>query len=85
MFVSCGEINEFTLNDTIWTVSTDKDYIYNLISNEENIAVIKRAFKYLGFDFDFKIIKTYPKDIDITNDINFLINKFGKDNIIIDE
>ena len=82
LFVYCGEILDVALEEGALVARTDKEYISDLISTNENILTIKRALRFLGFNLDFKVVKTASKDADEISDINFLKEKF--DNLIVE-
>lgn len=82
LFVSCGEISDVSVEDGALVARTDKEYISDLISTNENILTIKRALRFLGFNLDFKVVKIVSKDADEISDINFLKEKF--DNLVVE-
>ena len=82
LFVSCGEISEIFLEKNVLVAKTEKDYILDLISTDENVLLVKRALRFLGFDLDFKVLKLKPKNADEISDIDFLKKKF--DNLIVE-
>ncbi len=78
MFVACGEISEMEIVENKLIAKTDKDYLFNLISTNENKLVIKRTLRFLGFELDFDMVKIQPKDADALSDIESLKEKFGE-------
>ena len=82
MFVACGEIFEMEIVENKLIAKTDKDYLFNLISTNENKLVIKRTLRFLGFELDFDIVKIQPKDADALSDIESLKEKFGENLIV---
>ena len=78
LFVACGEISEMEIVENKIIAKTDKDYLFNLISTNENKLVIKRTLRFLGFELDFDMVKIQPKDADALSDIESLKEKFGE-------
>ena len=84
LFVSCGEILEVEVVGNSLVAKTDKEYIFDLISNGQNVLTIKRALRFLGFEIDFKIVKTTSKDFEIVKDLEILKDKF-KDVLTVED
>ena len=84
LFVSCGEISEIEVEGNSLVAKTDKEYIFDLISNGQNVLTIKRALRFLGFEIDFKIEKTTSKDFEIVKDLEILKDKF-KDVLTVED
>lgn len=83
LFVSCGEIEEIEIEGENLVAKTEKEYLYNLIANDQNILSIKRALRYLGIDLGIVIKKVEPKDEKVLKDIEFLKEKF-KNNLTVE-
>ena len=77
LFVSCGEVVNTIFEDDIFVAQTEKKYIYDIINEEQNILAIKRAMRFLGYDFDFKIEYIEGRNAKIEKDIEFLKQKLG--------
>lgn len=58
-------------------IKTDKKYLADLINEEQNLLSIKRAMRYLGFNFDVKVELIEGIGDKIEKDIEFLKQKFG--------
>ena len=84
MFVSCGEILDLEIKDEKLVAKTDKEYIFELISSNNNLLAIKRSLRFLGIDLGFEILKTQSKDHLEKQDIDFLKDKF-KDKLIVED
>ena len=74
---------EYEIEGENLVAKTEKEYLYNLIANDQNILSIKRALRYLGINLGFAIKKVEPKDEKVLKDIEFLKDKF-KDNLIVE-
>lgn len=72
LFVSCGEVSDVKFDDETLTVQTDKKYLFDLMETEQNILTLKRALRFLGYEFDVKIELVEGKNEKIEQDIEFL-------------
>lgn len=77
LFVSCGEVVNTVLKGDMLIAQTEKKYIYDLISQEQNILTIKRVMRFLGHDLDFKIEHVEGRNDKMEKDIEFLKQKLG--------
>lgn len=77
LFVSCGEISDIKLEDNTIIIQTDKKYLADLIGNEQNILALKRAMRFLGYEFDLTINMIEGRNEKIEKDIEFLKQKLG--------
>ncbi len=77
LFVSCGEIVNIGFKDGGLVIQTDKRYLAELIDTEQNILTLKRALRYLGYNFDIKVEEIEGKNEMMERDIEFLKGKLG--------
>ena len=75
---------DLEIKDQKLIAKTDKEYLFDLVCSNNNLLAIKRALRFLGFDIDFQILKTEPKDYLEKKDIDFLKDKF-KDKLVVEE
>ena len=77
LFVSCGEVSDIKLENNTINIQTDKKYLADLIGNEQNILALKRAMRFLGYEFDLIINMIEGRNKKIEKDIEFLKQKLG--------
>lgn len=78
LFASCGEVSNILLKEDKIVLQTDKKYLADLIGDDKNILILKRAARFLGYDFDFSVEVLESKNEKIDKDIIFLKEKLGK-------
>lgn len=78
MFVACGEITNTLLKENTLILQTDKKYLADLINEDANILVIKRAIRFLGYNFDVSIELLESRSQKSNKDIDFLKDKLGE-------
>jgi hypothetical protein len=77
LFVSCGEISDIKFEDNTIIIQTDKKYLADLIGSEQNILALKRAMRFLGYNFDLTINLIEGRNDKVEKDIEFLKQKLG--------
>ena len=84
MFVACGEVLGLEISNFKLVAKTDKEYLFDLISANNNLLAIKRSLRFLGFDLGFEIVKIESRDHLEKQDIEKLKEKF-KDKLIVED
>ena len=78
LFVSCGEIENVKILEDTFIIQTEKKYLADIIQMDQNLLALKRAFRFVGHDFDVKIEILPSKNLNYDKDIEFLKQKLGK-------
>ncbi|MBO4412895.1 MAG: hypothetical protein J5779_02660 [Clostridia bacterium] len=63
LHIATGDITDIEINGETLIAKTDQEYLFGIISKEENFKEIKNAIKFLGLPYDFKIeLKDKPSE-----------------------
>ncbi len=60
----CGDITDVSLENNKVVLRTTENFLYEMITSEENLAEIKKALEWQGYSYDIEVIKI-DKDEDL--------------------
>lgn len=60
----CGDITDVSLENNKVILRTTENFLYEMITSEENLAEIKKALEWQGYSYDIEVIKI-DKDEDL--------------------
>lgn len=75
LHIICGDITNVSLENNVFVLSVEEDYIIDLLSQPENASELKKAFASNGVN-EYKILKK-EKQKGVASDIETLKKYFG--------
>ena len=78
LHIACGDIKDVCEENDNLVISTDQEYLFQIISKEENIFEIKNAISYLGLKLK-PVVKLLDKpSVEAEADLLALREVFGE-------
>jgi len=81
LHIACGDVSDLRFENEKLVAYTDQEYLYSMISKEENFEEITKAIDYLGYKFKFEIKLKEKQSEKINKDIEKLksyVNEYLK-------
>ncbi len=79
LFTACGEIREIKLEKNCLIINIREEFLYNILTKEENLYKITTLLKQVNNDLDLKFNLIKKKDDKVSINLKKLQDIFGKD------
>lgn len=78
LHIACGDIKDVKIEGDNLVVSTDQEYLFQIISKQENVFEIKNALSFLGLNLK-PVVKLLDKpSVETEADLLVLKEMFGE-------
>lgn len=80
LHVACGDISDVFIENNVFIIRTDQEYIYDMLNTQDNQKQLQEAFLFIGIN-KYKILKS--ETLENTEQIVHKLKEYFGDNVII--